>query len=57
MQIKTLEDRCIGCGDCLIICPAGAINLAEGKAQIKNGCICCGACVLDCAQQAIEVIK
>ena len=57
MQIKTLEDRCIGCGDCLIICPVGAINLAEGKAQIKKGCICCGACVIDCEQQAIEVIK
>ena len=37
--------RCVGCGECCDICPAGAIRLAHGKASIDGArctsCLCC----------------
>ena len=41
---------CVGCGDCVSMCPAGAINLDSGTAVIDRArctsCLCCHeACV------------
>jgi uncharacterized protein (DUF362 family)/Pyruvate/2-oxoacid:ferredoxin oxidoreductase delta subunit len=43
-------EDCIGCGDCVSMCPAGAIRLHSGKAVIDQArctsCLCCHeACV------------
>jgi uncharacterized protein (DUF362 family)/Pyruvate/2-oxoacid:ferredoxin oxidoreductase delta subunit len=42
---------CVGCGDCVSMCPAGAIDLEGGKAVIDRArctaCLCCHeACVV-----------
>lgn len=51
------ENKCIGCGTCVAICPVEAISFnAEGKAQIdKTKCIKCGACAASCPVEAIEI--
>lgn len=47
--------KCTGCGQCLDICPVGAISLLKGKAVIApDTCIFCGACVYACPRAAIS---
>lgn len=39
------EDRCIGCGQCVVICPVQAIKLTEDKAFIdRDLCVECSTC-------------
>lgn len=55
MLIK--EDLCIGCGQCVIICPVQAIALVGDKAVInKDKCVECYICYRDanCPTKAIK---
>ncbi len=48
---------CLGYGSCARICPAGAIEIANGLAKVhKNLCIGCGACVKACPRTLIQMI-
>ena len=39
------EELCIGCGECLPVCPVGAIRLEADAARIDAGqCVECGVC-------------
>ncbi len=51
------RDDCVGCGDCLLVCPYTAITRVEGKAQI-NAALCkgCGTCVATCPSGAIMAL-
>ena len=55
--LKLIQDKCIGCGMCLNVCPHGVFELKGGKAQIidKDSCMECGACAKNCPVSAIEV--
>ena len=46
---------CKGCGICVASCPKQALELAGGKAQLKqeNGCVLCGMCEKRCPDYAI----
>jgi len=49
------QNKCIGCGACVNICPVGAISMENGKAVIdQNKCIHCGKCLDICPQGAIR---
>ncbi|HQF91368.1 MAG TPA: DUF362 domain-containing protein [Synergistaceae bacterium] len=49
------REKCVGCGECVEVCPVHAINLAEGRALIDRGvCIGCGECMTVCPQRAID---
>lgn len=53
---KTLNDECAGCGNCIEICPANAVNLENKIAVVDtNWCIGCGVCVLKCPNDAIKI--
>jgi len=49
------DERCIGCGACLEVCPAEAISLAGDTARVDEElCTGCQACVDACPQEAIQ---
>ena len=54
--IRTVPERCRVCYTCVRECPAKAIRIYEGQAQvIPERCIGCGNCVRVCSQNAKEV--
>jgi uncharacterized Fe-S center protein len=49
-------DKCIGCGECVKICPVGAFTLVNGKTSLDKGkCIGCASCVAVCPSMALFV--
>ncbi len=55
--LKLNEEKCIGCGNCELVCPHRVFRVLDGKAQIidYNGCMECGACSTNCPVEAIYV--
>ena len=50
-----ITDKCIGCGICQKVCPQNCIDLANGKASIRQkNCLHCGACFEKCPVEAIK---
>lgn len=53
IQFST-TDRCVGCGLCTKVCPAGCIRLENGRVvHSRNLCQVCMACIHHCPQKAI----
>lgn len=51
-----IEDWCSGCGTCVKKCPAGLLEVKEGRARLaKEGCLFCGYCAAVCPKFAIRV--
>jgi NAD-dependent dihydropyrimidine dehydrogenase PreA subunit len=51
------EEICLGCGDCVEACPAGAIALVDGIARIDQAnCAECGDCASTCPEAAISSV-
>ncbi len=65
VQPEVKEDRCVGCGECVRVCPSAAavFPLKDRKAVIKDrkavidqeACIGCGDCIVVCRFGAIAV--
>jgi heterodisulfide reductase subunit A len=60
MTAEVLPLRCIACGTCVEVCPAGAAALVDvrGKRQAQiNPALCkgCGLCVVACRGRAIDL--
>ena len=54
--VTTITEKCRTCYTCVRGCPAKAIRISSGQAEvIKERCIGCANCVLMCSQQAKEV--
>lgn len=55
--LKLDVQKCIGCGNCELVCPHRVFKIIDAKAQIidHNGCIECGACTTNCPVDAIYV--
>lgn len=56
-NLKIKEDRCIGCGQCVIVCPVQAIKLVDNKAVIDQDlCVECSVCLrsANCPSNAIK---
>ncbi len=52
----TLEGRCIGCGECALVCPPSAIRLEDRRSAIdRDRCIGCFECMIICPEQAIDI--
>lgn len=54
-RVGVKEEKCVGCGLCEEVCPAGAAVVEDGKSSVdKTKCIGCFECVTVCPEQAIE---
>ena len=53
MGIQIDLDKCVGCGDCVPVCPFGLLEIVDDKVQLKEGCTLCGACQEACSYEAI----
>ncbi len=52
------RNECVGCGDCVKVCPTNAITIQNGRAAIDPElCIDCMFCVQTCTYRAIRTAK
>jgi NAD-dependent dihydropyrimidine dehydrogenase PreA subunit len=57
---KVDQDTCIGCGNCLAVCPAepNCFDVEDVSTVVHpESCIDCGDCVEGCPVEAIELIE
>jgi two-component system NtrC family sensor kinase len=58
VYIETVKERCRVCYTCVRECPAKAIRISEGQAEIvAERCIACGNCVRVCGQKAKQIVS
>lgn len=55
---KACKAACLGCGDCVKVCPFGALELTDKQtiAVDNSKCTGCGVCVKSCPNNLIELI-
>jgi len=55
--IRIDEEKCTGCGECVIACAEGAIEIIDGKAKLISETYCdgLGACLGECPEGAISI--
>lgn len=54
--LKIDKELCIGCANCMRVCPTEAIRVRDGKADLEaNRCIDCGECFRHCPVNAIII--
>lgn len=57
--IEIDEERCTGCGQCVVSCAEGAIAIIDGKAKVIRDSLCdgLGACIGSCPEDALKIIQ
>jgi NAD-dependent dihydropyrimidine dehydrogenase PreA subunit len=57
--IEIDEDKCNGCGNCVIDCEEGALQIIDGKAKVVKESYCdgLGACLGGCPVDALKIIQ
>ncbi len=57
--IEIDEEKCDGCGQCVIACAEGALEIIDGKAKLVSETYCdgLGACIGECPQGAITIVE
>lgn len=55
--IKIDEEKCTGCGQCVLSCAEGAIIIKDGKAKVIKDMFCdgLGACLGHCPEGALSI--
>jgi len=58
-MVRIDEEKCTGCGLCIIACAEGALKIVDGKAKLisDNYCDGLGACLGECPEGAITIEK
>jgi ferredoxin len=50
------KEECTGCGNCVEVCPPGALIMEDGKARVREDlCEECGFCAPECPLDAIAI--
>jgi len=57
--IEINEELCDGCGNCVVGCAEGALQIVDGKAKViaEKFCDGLGACIGDCPTGALKIIE
>jgi Fe-S-cluster-containing hydrogenase component 2 len=57
--IEIDEELCDGCGQCVLACAEGAIQIIDGKAKVISDNLCdgLGACMGECPQGALKIVE
>ncbi len=57
--IQIDEEKCTGCGACVVDCAEGALAIIDGKAKVVNEIFCdgLGACIGACPEDALTLIE
>jgi len=57
VTLKLDEEKCVGCGMCLFVCPHAVLRPANGRVEIRDrdACMECGACSQNCPVKAVSV--
>jgi Pyruvate/2-oxoacid:ferredoxin oxidoreductase delta subunit len=55
--VRIDEEKCNGCGECIVNCPEGALAIVDGKAKVIKESFCdgLGACIGKCPLDAITI--
>jgi NAD-dependent dihydropyrimidine dehydrogenase PreA subunit len=50
-------EKCIGCGECVEVCPVDVYELRDGKSVVvmEEDCLGCESCIEVCEEEAITV--
>jgi NAD-dependent dihydropyrimidine dehydrogenase PreA subunit len=56
---EVISENCVGCGECIDVCPVNIYELQDGKSVTINEeeCIGCESCVEVCENDAITVTE
>lgn len=56
-NVNVDADKCVGCGECVDVCPVEVYELNDGKSVPANAeeCLGCESCVEVCEANAIVV--
>ncbi len=55
-KLINITEKCVGCGICKRVCPAGCIQMINGRAVLnERDCQTCLACFHACPQKAVSV--
>jgi len=57
--IKIDEEKCTGCGQCILECAEGALAIVDGKARLIKDVYCdgLGACLGECPEDALHLVE
>jgi ferredoxin len=57
--IEIDEEKCTGCGQCILACAEGALKLVGGKAKLVGEILCdgIGACIGECPEDALKIVE
>jgi Fe-S-cluster-containing hydrogenase component 2 len=57
--IEIEDEKCDGCGQCVIGCAEGALKIVDGKAEVISDNLCdgLGACIGECPQGALTIVE
>lgn len=57
-MISFNSEKCVGCGDCMKVCPQECYVMGQNKKSVHafpDRCMECGACQLNCRAEAISM--
>lgn len=57
--IEIDEEKCTGCGQCILGCAEGALAIVDGKAKVISDNLCdgLGACIGECPEDALQIVE
>lgn len=56
VEIAYYPERCIECGECFQVCPAGVIDFASPERIQRERCQRCGKCAEVCYPRALQIV-